>query len=318
MKKGFTLVELVVVIVILSLIALIVYPSINSVIRSSKEKAYNDQVAIIIKAAKQWGIDNPDLLPDYSGEDNDKVYISLSDLTKYLGEDSIIDPRNKKKILAGVVEVSYSSGQYVYRYTEKESKDSLINTLNSGVLKANGGIYKGDNPDNYVKLNNKIWRIISINNGIKIVLNDGFNRSFDINGVSDFSSSILHDDLNSNFDVKGMRLVSQSYGHVGIISLSDYMNASNDLNCKSGVEEECANGNFLASYSKSNGAEYTLTSSGSLVYRVNFKALASNTTDVLKVRPVVVLKSDYSISAGTGSLKDPYILTQFQFLVYNG
>ena len=309
MKKGFTLVELVVVIVILSLIALIVYPSINSVIRSSREKAYNDQVAIIIKAAKQWGIDNPDLLPDYNGEDNSKVYVSLSDLTKYLGEDSVTDPRNKKKILAGVVEISYSSGQYVYRYTEKESKDSLVNTLNIGVLKANGGIFKGDNPDNYVKVNNKIWRIISINNGIKLVLNDGLNRSFDTNGVSDFASSILHDDLNSNFDVSGLRLISQSYGSVGIISLNDYMNASNDLNCTTGLEEECANGNFLASYSKSNGAEYTLTSNGNSVYRINSKALASNTIDVLKVRPVIVLKSDYSISSGTGSLKDPYILT---------
>ena len=40
--KGFTLVELIAVVAILGLIALVVYPAIASVIRNSRESAYND------------------------------------------------------------------------------------------------------------------------------------------------------------------------------------------------------------------------------------------------------------------------------------
>ena len=46
-KRGFTLVELIAVVAILGLIALIVYPAIGSVIRNSRESAYNEQVAVI-------------------------------------------------------------------------------------------------------------------------------------------------------------------------------------------------------------------------------------------------------------------------------
>ena len=62
--KGFTLIELIAVIAILGLIALIVYPAITSVIRNSRESAYNDQVNVIVKAAKEWSIDNANTLPD--------------------------------------------------------------------------------------------------------------------------------------------------------------------------------------------------------------------------------------------------------------
>ena len=63
-KRGFTLVELIAVVAILGLIALIVYPAIGSVIRNSRESAYNDQVAVIESAAKNWSIDNASTLPD--------------------------------------------------------------------------------------------------------------------------------------------------------------------------------------------------------------------------------------------------------------
>ena len=51
-RQGFTLVELITIVAILGLIALIVYPAINSVIRNVKTNSYNKQIAIIEKAAK--------------------------------------------------------------------------------------------------------------------------------------------------------------------------------------------------------------------------------------------------------------------------
>ena len=52
-KEGFTLVELLAVIVIIGIIYLIVFPSVTSFIDKSKEKSYNIQVDLIEKASKK-------------------------------------------------------------------------------------------------------------------------------------------------------------------------------------------------------------------------------------------------------------------------
>ena len=62
-KKGFTLVELLAVIIILSLVLVIAVPSVNRYIKQSKEKAYNTQISTIIEAAQAYASANSGLLP---------------------------------------------------------------------------------------------------------------------------------------------------------------------------------------------------------------------------------------------------------------
>ena len=71
MKKGFTLIELIGIIVILGVISFIVFPVVSSSIKNGKEKAYNEQVGRIIEAAKKWANDNTDLLPS----DDEELYV---------------------------------------------------------------------------------------------------------------------------------------------------------------------------------------------------------------------------------------------------
>lgn len=52
MKKGFTLVELLAVIVIVALIALVASPIITGVIESSKENTFKDSIYSVTRAAK--------------------------------------------------------------------------------------------------------------------------------------------------------------------------------------------------------------------------------------------------------------------------
>ena len=75
MRKGFTLVELLVVIVILGLLSLVVYPSVIKVINDNRTSAYESQIKIVEKAAKEWGVENPSKLPD------NRCKISISTLT---------------------------------------------------------------------------------------------------------------------------------------------------------------------------------------------------------------------------------------------
>lgn len=64
MKKGFTLTELLMVIVLLGLLGLIVIPVVDKLIKDSKEDLYKTQINNIELAAKNWATSNIFQLPD--------------------------------------------------------------------------------------------------------------------------------------------------------------------------------------------------------------------------------------------------------------
>lgn len=67
-NKGFTLVELLGVIVLLALIALITIPNISSAIKKGREDADNQTKENIVLAAKNWALDNKSSLPTTSNQ----------------------------------------------------------------------------------------------------------------------------------------------------------------------------------------------------------------------------------------------------------
>ena len=77
MKKGFTLIELLAVIIILSVISVITIPVVNNLIRNANQHAYNENIDVIKKAAYDWTILNPRLLPDH---ENESIVIYLGEL----------------------------------------------------------------------------------------------------------------------------------------------------------------------------------------------------------------------------------------------
>ena len=94
-KKGFTLVELLAVIVIMALLALITTTSITKIIGDSKTKLSTAQIDLIKSAAEIWGADNINKLPKV----NECSYITLKDLINQgLVDSSIIDPKDNKSI----------------------------------------------------------------------------------------------------------------------------------------------------------------------------------------------------------------------------
>lgn len=121
MKKGYTLVEVISVIALLSIIGLIVIPIISKSISNSQEKAYESQVELIIEASHKWAIDNTNLLP----VDNSIYKLSLSNLINgnYIQNTKngkLKDPRDSSKTMNGCVYITYSDeyNQYIYEYNE--------------------------------------------------------------------------------------------------------------------------------------------------------------------------------------------------------
>lgn len=115
-RKGFTLTELIGVIVLLGIIALIAVPIINKTIKNSKEKAYNAQVAEIVSAAKKWGTVNNSNLPVL---DNTSIKVKLNELVSngYLEDDKILDPRNNKEMTSSCVRIKYIESTKEYKYS---------------------------------------------------------------------------------------------------------------------------------------------------------------------------------------------------------
>ncbi len=118
--KGFTLVELLAVIVILGIISAIVAANITGVFGNSKTSLSDTQKSSILSAAKKYVIYNQSGLP-LDSNSSPKI-ITLSELASagYIDSDTVIDPKTKKAI-DGCVEVSYNDGTEQYNYKFKTS-----------------------------------------------------------------------------------------------------------------------------------------------------------------------------------------------------
>ena len=138
MKKGFTLIELLAVIVILSVISVITVPVVNNLIRNANQQAYNENIEVIKKAAYDWTILNPRLLPD---NDNESIVIYLGEL-KLNGN---VD-RNIKNPLTGKffsnntsVVVTKNGNEYTFEVNPIDLEGNSINN-NAPLLVIEGNI----------------------------------------------------------------------------------------------------------------------------------------------------------------------------------
>lgn len=122
MKKGFTLVEMISVIILLAAISMIAVPAISISINKSKQKSYETQVEIIISAAKKWAIYNNNLLPT-----DDSIYkLPLSTLISEYYINNVQDgklknPKDTANPMNGCVYISYSEtyNQNIYEYKDE-------------------------------------------------------------------------------------------------------------------------------------------------------------------------------------------------------
>lgn len=113
MKKGFTLIELTAVIVILGVISLIVIPLVDQSITQIKTDAYKTQIESIRTGAREWAANNIGILPASDGDSLVKTLLELQQ-AGYVKTD-ITNPITKLAF-AGTLEVTIinDNGNYVY------------------------------------------------------------------------------------------------------------------------------------------------------------------------------------------------------------
>ena len=116
MNKGFTLVELLAVIVILAVILVIAIPQVLKVVDNSRLNSYINQEQLLIRAAELYVSNNTGLLPTEIG---DTILIELSELQSHSLIGEITDLRNKNIECDGYVllrknsDISYDYVPYI-------------------------------------------------------------------------------------------------------------------------------------------------------------------------------------------------------------
>src|SRR5574344_311420 len=216
-KKGFTLVELLGVIVIIALIAVIVYPSIKGIIAKQQEKLYNEQVDRYIKVADTYVTDKQDELT--YGND---LYITISNLYKggYIKSKELTNPIDNSDLSYSCVKATWNSSRNTYEYSfetycpkhiydvvldafpELELGDSGCKTVDSNKnYTYMGGCYlKGEQISNYLWYSGFLWRIMGINQDktVKLITEENttsipYNDENNINFTGSYEDSWLND-----------------------------------------------------------------------------------------------------------------------------
>lgn len=113
-NKGFTLIELISVILILALLAIIVFPNILSSINKNETELNDDNKKLIVSNAKDYVGDNTDLFVKKSGN----VYcIKLSTLSDNGYTTNVKGLKNGNSALTtDGVKVTYDGKKFVYEY----------------------------------------------------------------------------------------------------------------------------------------------------------------------------------------------------------
>lgn len=182
-KHGFTLIEMLAVIVILAIVATIIVTSAYSLVNSNKQEQFDVLIKELNQATKLYLDDNYEnyvvgreskyISVRYLDDMNcSSTYVQLSELVNanLIKASMLVDPRNNSNIAqTKYLKVFYSNSSVVIDDEFYES-----NTLSCTNFTYSNGNYSINNTNNYLSLNNMLFRIIKINkDGSLKVASDG-------------------------------------------------------------------------------------------------------------------------------------------------
>lgn len=113
MKKGFTLIEMLIVLSVLAILALLIVPIIGREMKEASLELYDEQIRYIEQAAENWGADHLSELPLVDGE---KISVTLEILQDggYVKK-KLKNPKTKKVFPSTLeIEIRFQDNHYYY------------------------------------------------------------------------------------------------------------------------------------------------------------------------------------------------------------
>ena len=332
--------------------------------------SYDQIESIMEKAARSYFSDYPTSLPS---NDGGVVEVDSANLVAAGKMKDLSSYTKKDVVCTGNVRVEKSGNEYLYlpflncgdsyvslELYKKVLEDNSTVTSGYGLYSSkNGYVFKGELVNNYVQLDNSMWRIVKINSNNEVVMilnntvwsthpwDNRYNeeKSFS-SGHNEYSTSRIKEYLEkiyTNPDKKnkeeilsahdkarlasmdlciGKRGKESTYKDnteeckkkyqnqkLGLLTVSDFLNASVDPSCKSILTKSCKNYNYLVL----NSSWWLLTAfseNSYNVYVVNDSGVVtiSNASSFSRVRPVIALGNFVKYKEGKGTLEEPYLI----------
>ena len=334
---------------------------------NSGNKTYEEIEEDLKNAAIEYYEVQSGLLPQEEGE-------TITARAKTLANAGYMDPLSELREgenCSGRVEVTKVGNNIIYtpylecgdKYTTKELYKAVLEqgivTSGNGLYDMNGEkVYRGDDVNNYVQLDNEIYRIVKVTSDNKLLLilnemdstlsiyyDDRYNQDRLFNsGFNDYRVSRIYEYLNDLYNNKldisllsnkdkgkltsfnlciGKRTPTEIVNNnsiecsdvlenqmIGLLTVSDYMNASLDTNCRATTDKSCQNYNYL----RLSNTEWWLVTGNSLnnyesyVVKGNGYIEENTASGYKKLRPTVMLNNNVMIKSGSGSESNPFIL----------
>ncbi len=176
----------IIVAVVVIVIALLIFHAITG-----NKHSYKDIENKLLKSAQKYYKDNSNLLPQNESEQISIDDVSLTSLGYFDNMADLLKDKEGVTCSAKVI-ITYNNGEY--RYTplldcgEAYKSETIASHIENneqrvvsgaGLYDLNGDyVYRGENPNNYVKFSSHMYRIVKISNGhLILILNDKFQRS---------------------------------------------------------------------------------------------------------------------------------------------
>ena len=259
-KKGFTLVELLAVIVILAIILVIAVPQIMTTIEESRKAAFISNAKLIAKSAENRDLENTTLGLNETISCADVVKLSLKD---YASCKVTFNANGDAEVT--IVGLGKFEGMSILKGTKKEAEIQELGTIEYGIgvdyinalynnetYKEAYGLEKDDTSDenirytglqvnNYVKFNDELWRIVGIFN-----VSDGTTTEDRIKLVRDNSIGSFSWDSSANGVNNGAGVNEWSEADLNALLNNTYYNKTTSTTCYNGWNNKYANCDFTS------------------------------------------------------------------------
>ncbi len=357
-----------VMLIIIGILVVILIIILIMGIFNGRSKSYEEIESIMKEAATDYYEVQSGLLPEDEGETVTVNADALAngDYMKPLSE------LRKGEECSGRVEVRRVDGKLIYtpyldcgeNYTSKELYKAILEqgivSSGEGLYDLNGEkVYRGEDVNNYVKLDHNIFRIVKVTaeNKVLLILNetnsnissdfdDRYNSDRNFNsGFNDYRVSRINEYLDSlyNNTIEDITFLSngdkeklvgfnlclgkRNEGEtnnsnavecsdvlenqmIGLLTTSDYMNASLDTNCRATTDKSCQNYNYL----KLKNIDWWLITANAANSYEAYAVRSNGTIDLFttsatkKIRPTIMINNNIMIKSGDGSISNPFVL----------
>lgn len=338
------------------IVLLIIILAVLSKLSVKETYDYGEVEEMLVESAKKYYEENPVFLPTTekgTSTVNDKTLVKYNYIKPL---DELIDG----SVCSADVVVTKIKNEYEYfpylncgdAYSVKELykkvlEDNLTAESGAGIYSIkNEHVFRGEVKNNYISLNENLWRIMRIDEDNNLVLisdfktdtyewDDRYNSEVDGQyGINDYNVSRIKDYLNDLYyngellqDSEKAKVVSkkacisnqttvtsecEKYSDeesIRLITIPEYLISSIDEKCVDVDSKNCINYNYLNEFTSSYWTMTPGKKDSSYAYNISSNGVAeSRTSNSRQGRYVILLGTKALYKSGSGLKTDPYII----------